>query len=120
VVRSGWIADGTHLVSVGACRPHQREMDPRLIARGRLIVDSLEAAVIESGDIVSGIAEGYFTRDHVAGELGAVAAGRIPGRTGIDEVTIFKSLGLAVEDVAAGDLVARRAEAKSVGIELAL
>lgn len=120
VVRSEWVADGAHVVSVGACRPDQREMDPELLVRGRVVVDSLAAAVVESGDIVSGIAEGYFGRDHLAGELGAVVAGVVKGRTRLDEVTIFKSLGLAVEDVAAGALAARRAEARGLGLELAL
>jgi ornithine cyclodeaminase len=120
VVESGWIADGAHVVSVGACRPHQREMDPALVARGRLVVDSIEAASVESGDVVSGLAEGRFGRDHLAGELGAVVSGLVPGRTRPDEVTIFKSLGLAVEDVAAGALAARRAEARGLGTELAL
>jgi ornithine cyclodeaminase/alanine dehydrogenase-like protein (mu-crystallin family) len=120
VVQSDWIADGTHVVSVGACRPHQREMDPRLVARSRVVVDSLAAALVESGDIVMGIAEGHFTREHLAGELGAVAAGRVDGRTGIGEVTVFKSLGLAVEDVAAGHLAARRADARRIGLELSL
>ncbi len=120
VVRSEWIAGGAHVVSVGACRPHQREMDPLLVARGRVVVDSLDAAIVESGDIVSGIAEGRFGRDHLAGELGAVVAGVVPGRTRRDEVTIFKSLGLAVEDVATAALVARRAEARALGVELSL
>jgi ornithine cyclodeaminase/alanine dehydrogenase-like protein (mu-crystallin family) len=120
VVRSEWVADGAHVVSVGACRPDQREMDPALIARGRVVVDSLAAAVVESGDIVCGMAEGHFGRDHVAGELGAVVAGGVKGRTRLDEVTIFKSLGLAVEDVAAGALAARRAETRGLGLELAL
>jgi ornithine cyclodeaminase len=120
VVRSEWIADGAHVVSVGACRPDQREMDPALVARSRVVVDSLDAAVVESGDIVSGMAEGHFGRGHLAGELGAVVAGAVPGRTRRDEVTLFKSLGLAVEDVAAGALAARRAEARGLGAELAL
>jgi alanine dehydrogenase len=120
VVRSAWVADGAHVVSVGACRPDQREMDPELIARSRVVVDSLAAAVVESGDVVSGMAEGYFGRDHLAGELGAVVAGVVKGRSRLDEVTIFKSLGLAVEDVAAGALAARRAEARGLGLELAL
>jgi ornithine cyclodeaminase len=120
VVRSEWVADGAHVVSVGACRPDQREMDPALIARSRVVVDSLAAAVVESGDIVSGIAEGHFGRDHLAGELGSVVTGAVKGRTRLDEVTIFKSLGLAVEDVAAGALVARRAETRRLGLELAL
>jgi ornithine cyclodeaminase/alanine dehydrogenase-like protein (mu-crystallin family) len=120
VVRSEWVADGAHVVSVGACRPDQREMDPALVARGRVVVDSLAAAVVESGDIVCGMAEGHFGRDHLAGELGAVVAGAVKGRTRLDEVTIFKSLGLAVEDVAAGALAARRAETRGLGLELAL
>jgi alanine dehydrogenase len=120
VVRNEWIADGAHVVSVGACRPHQREMDPRLVARGRLVVDSRAAALVESGDVVMGIAEGHFGADHIAGELGDVVAGSVAGRTGENEVTIFKSLGLAVEDVAAGALAARRAEAAGLGISLAL
>jgi ornithine cyclodeaminase len=119
-VRSEWIADGAHVVSVGACRPDQREMDPALVARGRVVVDSIEAAFVESGDIVSGLAEGRFGRDHLAGELGAVVAGLVRGRTRPDELTIFKSLGLAVEDVAAGALVALRAEESGLGLELAL
>jgi len=120
VVRSEWIADGAHVISVGACRPNQREMDPDLIARGRLIVDSLDAALVESGDILSGLAEGRFGRQHLAGELGAVVAGLVRGRTRSDEVTIFKSLGLAVEDVATADLAARRADVMRLGLELSL
>jgi alanine dehydrogenase len=120
VVQSQWIADGTHVVSVGACRPHQREMDPRLIARARLVVDSRAAALVESGDVVMGIAEGHFDAAHIAGELGEVAAGHVAGRTADNQVTIFKSLGLAVEDVATGALAASRAEARGVGVGLAL
>jgi alanine dehydrogenase len=120
VVQSGWVADGAHVVSVGACRPHQREMDPRLVARGRLVVDSREAALVESGDVVMGVAEGHFDATHIAGELGEVAAGTVPGRTDDRQVTIFKSLGLAVEDVAAGTLAAERAEARGLGVGLAL
>jgi alanine dehydrogenase len=120
VVQSDWVSDGAHVVSVGACRPHQREMDPRLVARGRLVVDSRAAALVESGDVVKGIAEGHFEAAHIAGELGQVVAGTVAGRTGEREVTIFKSLGLAVEDVAAGALAARRAEAAGLGIRLAL
>lgn len=120
VIDDAWVADGAHVVSVGACRPDQREMDPALVARGRLVVDSLDAALAESGDVVSGLSEGRFSRAHIAGEIGAVAAGLVPGRTRPDEVTIYKSLGLAVEDVATGALVAARAWAAGVGVELSL
>lgn len=120
VVDDAWVAPGAHVISVGACRPTQREMAPELVARARLVVDSRAAALVESGDVVQGIREGRFTDAHVAGELGEVAAGRVAGRRDGVEVTIFKSLGMAVEDVVAADLVFRRAQAAGAGTELVL
>jgi alanine dehydrogenase len=120
VVRDAWIGSGTHVISVGACRPDQREMDPSLVARARLVVASRAAALVESGDVVQGIAEGRFDAAHIAGELGEVAAGLVAGRRDEEEVTIFKSLGLAVEDVATAAVVCRRAVAGRRGAELAL
>jgi ornithine cyclodeaminase/alanine dehydrogenase-like protein (mu-crystallin family) len=120
VIRNEWVKDGAHVVSVGACRPTEREMDPGLVERGVLYVDSREAALVESGDVVMGIREGRFAASHIAGELGAVIAGTAPGRRWPRDVTIFKSLGLAVEDVVAADLVYRRAVAMDVGQELEL
>ena len=78
------------------------------------------AALVESGDIVMGMAEGHFGADHLAGELGEVAAGAVPGRTDAGQITVFKSLGLAVEDVAAGALAASRSMERHLGLELAL
>jgi ornithine cyclodeaminase len=120
VVESGWVRPGAHVISVGACRPDQREMDPALVARGRLYVDSRAAALVESGDVVMGLAEGHFGESHLVGELGAVVLGRTPGRGRSDEVTVFKSLGMAVEDVVAADLVLRRAIEQGSGAELTL
>jgi alanine dehydrogenase len=120
VVDDAWVAPGTHVVSVGACRPTQREMAPALVARARLVVDSRAAALVESGDVVQGIRDGRFTAAHLAGELGEVAAGRVAGRRDPAEVTIFKSLGMAVEDVVAADLVFRRALTTGAGTELTL
>jgi alanine dehydrogenase len=119
VIADAWVKSSACVVSVGACRPYQREMDPELVARGRLVVDSRAAALQESGDIVLGIREHRFAEDHIAGELGEVVAGAKPGRTSADEVTIFKSLGLAVEDIAAADLVYRRALELGKGLALA-
>ncbi|MGH9202355.1 MAG: ornithine cyclodeaminase family protein, partial [Vicinamibacterales bacterium] len=104
----------------GACRPDQREMPPALVARARLFVDSKAAAIVESGDVVQGMAEGRFEQDHVRGELGELVRGRARGRTGDSEITIFKSLGMAVEDVVAADLAFRRAVETGVGTELSL
>jgi alanine dehydrogenase len=120
VVDDAWVAPGAHVISVGACRPDQREMAPELVARGRLVVDSRAAALVEAGDVVQGIREGRFDASHVAGELGEVLLGRIAGRGSDAEVTIFKSLGMAVEDVAAADLVYRRAEDSGAGTVLEL
>jgi len=120
VLDAGWVSPGAHVVSVGACRPTQREMDPELVALARLYVDSRAAALVESGDIVQGISEGRFTVSHIQGELGEVVLGRVQGRTADDQITIFKSLGMAVEDVVAADLVFRRAAETGAGTELTL
>jgi ornithine cyclodeaminase len=119
VIESGWVKPGAHVISVGACRPTQREMDPELVARGRLFVDSKKAALVESGDVVLGINEGRFTADHVLAEVGEVANGAA-GRRGDADITIFKSLGLAVEDVTAAALVYERAVERGIGTELSL
>jgi alanine dehydrogenase len=120
VVDVSWIEEGSHIVSVGACRPDQREMAPELVARGRLFVDSRQAALVESGDVVMGIAERRFGPDHLAGELGELVLGRVRGRQSDREITIFKSLGMAVEDVATADLVYRRAIERGVGSQQVL
>ncbi len=120
VLEDRWVQAGAHVVSVGACRPDQREMDPALVARARLYVDSRAAAVVESGDVVMGVQEGRFAGDHIRGELGEVVLGRVPGRRADQDVTIFKSLGMAVEDVTAADLVFRRAVETGAGTELIL
>ena len=120
VIEDKWISAGAHVVSVGACRPDQREMAPELVARARLFVDSRAAALVESGDVVQGIKEKRFDDDHIAGELGEVVLGRVHGRTSSDGVTVFKSLGMAVEDVVAADLVFRRAVETGAGTELTL
>jgi alanine dehydrogenase len=118
VVSSEWIRPGAHICAVGACRPDQREMDTALVRAARVFVDSRTGAFAEAGDILLPIAEGAITRDHVAGELGEVAAGRITGRTSADEITVFKSLGMAVEDVAAAQLVFGRAVERSIGRQI--
>ncbi len=110
VISDAWVKPGACVISVGACRPNQREMDPPLVARARLIVDSRAAALRESGDVVMGIQEGRFAADHIAAELGQVAANPNLGRTDDSQIIVFKSLGMAAEDVAAADLVYRRAK----------
>jgi alanine dehydrogenase len=115
VIQDAWVSPGALVIGVGACRPDSHEMDPALVARARVIVDSRAAALVEAGDIVQGIREGRWTESHIAGELGEVVLGRTPGRTASDEIVIFKSLGQAVEDVAAARLVLTRAKAQGKG-----
>ena len=115
VVRQEWIRAGAHVCAVGACRPNHREMDSALVAGARLFVDSRTGALAEAGDIVMPIAEGAFDESHIAGELGEVAAGTVTGRQSDTETTIFKSLGMAVEDVAAAQLAYTKAAERGLG-----
>ena len=119
-VDSRWVKNGAHVIAIGACRPTQQELDPALVERAHLVVDSRAAALQESGDIVRPIEEGRFTAAHVAAELGEIVCGRKPGRTSDGEVTLFKSLGLAVEDLVAADVAYRRAREAGLGMEVGL
>jgi ornithine cyclodeaminase/alanine dehydrogenase-like protein (mu-crystallin family) len=102
VLHGDWVLPGAHVNAVGACRPDWRELDDALLGRARVWVDSAEAALRESGDVIAA------GTDRLAGEIGSAAAGVLAGRSGPDEITIFKSLGVAVEDVAAAELVLAR------------
>ena len=115
VVQRDWVADGAHICAVGACRPTEREMDAALVARADLFVDSREGALKESGDVVLAIRDGAITADHIRAEIGEVVSGHAPGRQSPARVTIFKSLGMAVEDVSAAHLAYTRARARGRG-----
>ena len=115
VVRNAWIRDGAHVISVGACRPTHRELEGALVARCSVYVDSRAAAMHEAGDILLSIEEGLITVEHIRGELGSR-----PKRAFADECTMFKSLGMAVEDVATAHLVYRKAMDRGVGTRFSL
>lgn len=101
VLKAEWVTPGAHVNAVGASLRSDRELDSDLVARSRFFVDRRESAQNESGDFLIPRGEGRFGDDHIRGELGEVLLGTRPGRTSDAEVTVFKSLGLAVEDVAA-------------------
>ena len=101
VLLGEWLSAGTHVNAVGACRPDWRELDDELVGRARLYVESREAATRESGDVIAA--------GEVVAEIGEVIAGTRPGRQSAEEVTLFKSVGVAVEDVVAADMVHRSA-----------
>jgi ornithine cyclodeaminase len=109
VLRGAWLADGAHVNAVGASLPFARELDTAAVVRGRLYVDRRESALNEAGDFLIPKGEGAIADDHIVGELGELLIGRASGRRAETEVTIFKSLGLAVEDVAAARLLYQRA-----------
>lgn len=115
VLANEWVEPGAHINAVGASLPESRELSSALVARGRLFVDRVESARAEAGDFLIPLAEGAIREDHIAGEIGAVMLGTIPGRRSIDEVTIFKSLGLAVEDVAVGQYLVQEAQRLGIG-----
>ena len=118
VVSRGWVADGVHINAVGACLPHVRELDTRTVADAAFFTDRRESAENEAGDFVLAQAEGAIGPEHIRAELGEVVAGMAPGRSSDAEITIFESLGLAIEDLAAADHVVRRARAEGVGVDV--
>jgi len=100
VLRGAWLAPGAHVNAVGACRPDWRELDDDAVRRARLYVDSRAAATKEAGDVIAA--------GEPFAELGEVVAGTRPGRQSPEEITLFKSVGVAVEDVVTAELVYRR------------
>lgn len=109
---------GTHINAVGAFGATWRELPTALMARSRIVVDSREAALAEAGDVLVPIEEGVLSPAAIAGELGDVLAGQVPGRIG-DEVSVFKSLGLPIEDAVACEEIYRRAVERGMGEQIA-
>ena len=109
VLRYEWISAGAHLNAVGASRATDRELDSATVRASRLFVDRRESALAEAGDLVLAVKDGSVGPDHIRAELGEVLIGAVPGRQSPDEITLFKSVGLAVEDVAAADFLYAKA-----------
>ena len=120
VVAGEWLAPGAHVNAVGACFPAARELDTAAVLRSRLYVDRRESALAEAGDILIPIDEGALTDAHIVAEIGEVLAGSAPGRGSASEITLFKSLGLAVEDLAAAGYLLQRARLEGVGARVEL
>ena len=115
VLRREWVGPGVHVNAVGSCIPIARELDGPTIAGARVVVDSRDAALKEAGDLLLAMSEGLIGPEHIAAELGDVLVGRRVGRAAPEEITVFESLGLGVEDVAAAALVLERAAARGLG-----
>jgi alanine dehydrogenase len=115
VVEGAWLSPGAHVNAVGSSVAAARELDTAAVVRSRLFVDRRESALAEAGDFLIPRNEGAVTDAHIQAELGEVLTGAHPGRTGRDEITLFKSVGLAVEDLAAARLIDAAARAAGAG-----
>jgi ornithine cyclodeaminase len=105
LIEGRWLKEGTHLDLVGAYAPSMRETDAEAVARSAIFVDTLGGARAEAGDLVQAEREGRFAWSDVRADLASLTSGRHPGRTGDAEITMFKSVGAAIEDLAAARLV---------------
>ena len=115
IIKSTWLKTGVHINAVGSHRPDDREIDGATVARAKVVVDSREAIMAECGDIILALKEKSIGENHIHAEIGEVLAGTKAGRSGASEVTLYKSVGIAIQDVAAANLVYRKALEQGVG-----
>lgn len=115
IVRREWISAGAHLNLVGSSTPNAREVDSKTMAAASLFVDRRESTINEAGDYILAARDGVIGPNHIRAEIGEVLNGDKPGRTSPEEITLFKSLGLAIEDLCAAEYVYRKAKELNVG-----
>jgi alanine dehydrogenase len=113
----GWVRAGTHVNAIGAFTPDARELPAELVARARIVVDQRAAALAEAGDVTLAIAAGAITAEAIHAELGELVLGTRPGRTSPEEITVFKSVGSAAQDVVVAELAYREALRRGLGVE---
>jgi alanine dehydrogenase len=118
ILEGDWIRPGTHCSIIGAHYPKRREIDTATLLKGRVIVDDLDQAFHEKGEILIPLEAGEITRDHVKGSIGEVIVGKVPGRTSDDEITMFLSGGTALEYMGVSAMLHKKAAAAGIGQEL--
>lgn len=114
------VQPGTHLNAIGAYTPEMQEIPPETVRRAKVVIDHHEAALAEAGDLLIPMDQGIITADHIHAELGEVVAGDKPGRESSEEITLFKSVGVAVQDVATANAVLEAARANGLGADVSL
>jgi len=119
VLEGAWLSPGTHVNAVGASIASARELDSAAVRMSRLFVDKRESTMAEAGDFLLPKSEGVLGDDHILGELGGLLLKRVEGRTNVAQITLFKSLGLAVEDVASLRHIYEKAQASGAGTTMA-
>lgn len=120
VLADGDLAPGVHINAIGAYRPATREIPGETVARARFVVDSRDACLAEAGELVMAVKEGLVAEDFVPAEIGEVVAGTAAGRADDTELTLFKSVGNAVQDLAVAGVVLAEARKLGLGVEVAL
>jgi ornithine cyclodeaminase len=115
ILHGEWLAAGAHLNVVGASVPSAREVDSAAMRRSRLFVDRRDSTLSEAGDFLIPRQEGVIGDDHIQAELGQLLTGEAAGRRSDEEITLFKSLGLAVEDLASARYIYQQALAQGIG-----
>ena len=120
VLKGDWLAPGCHVNVVGSSIPSMREVDDRFVERASIWVDYLPSTLAQAGEIVDMIAAGRFSADAIRAEIGNVLAGKAPGRASSDEITAYRSLGIAAQDLAAAQFVVNRAIAQGRGQSVSL
>jgi alanine dehydrogenase len=120
LVRGEWVEEGLHIAAVGADMPHKRELDPGVYARADKWVTDLVNQALITGEIAGAMAEGAISRDTLYATLGEIVAGQKKGREDDAEITVFKSTGMAIQDVATAKRVYELAREKGLGVELSI
>jgi alanine dehydrogenase len=115
VIEATWLDPGTHISGVGANTPAKRELDPATFSRSLIVVDYLEQALEEAGDLRDAISTGAIAGSDVAIDLAGLVSGTCAGRTSADQITLFKSVGMAIQDIATAAVVYRRAAELGLG-----
>ncbi len=118
VFKDADLKPGVHINGIGSYTPEMQEIPARTVVRSKVVVDSRQAALAEAGDLIISIKSGLISEEFIQGEIGEVATGKIPGRESEEELTFFKSVGLAVQDVAVAELVLRRSQELGLGLDV--
>jgi alanine dehydrogenase len=119
-IRGAWLSPGCHVNAVGANAPAKREVDAEAFARSRVVVDFEEQVLQEAGDLMAALDSGAYSREQIHAELGDVVIGKKRGRESDEQITLFKSVGVAIEDVAVAAWVYAEARKQGLGIEIDL
>ena len=114
------VRPGAHVNAIGSYKPHVQEIPSATVARARVVVDHLASALAETGDLLIPIGEGVFSADRIHAELGEVLLGAKAGRSNPEEITLYKSVGVGVMDLAAAAVTLDRAERLGLGVEARL